>query len=327
MSDFDLSIRRSFKPRALQLLVAVDDLRQIGKVAAFLNVSQPAVSKAITDMERALNLRLFDRTSKGVVPTIYGECLIRHARTILGDLSQARDELQGLMSGGSGVLRVGTLPTAALELLPRALAELKARHPNMTIIVREGTNETLLPHIWLGELDLIVGRLPDRRMAGAVHERMLRSAGVSLVAGPHHPLVGKRRIGWSDVAAYPWVFPPLNTVLRAPLERAFERNGVPMPQNRIETLSVHVIRSYLQHSDAIAVISEDVSRYYEALGLIAILPLELPPLVGEIGVIWSRHRPLSPGAEELIGCLERAVRPRARPRTAQRSRSSSQSQM
>ena len=149
------------------------------------------------------------------------------------------------------------------------------------------------------------------RFDGAVREKILREVDVSVVAGPHHLLARRRSISWPDVGAYPWVFPPLNTVLRAPLERAFERHGLSVPENRIETRSIHVIRSYLQHSDALAVISEDVARYYDALGLIAILPLELPRLVGEIGVVWSRHRPLSPGAEELIDCLERAVRPSA----------------
>ena len=120
-------------------------------------------------------------------------------------------------------------------------------------------------------------------------------------------------MNWPDLLAYPWVFPPVNTLLREPLERAFERHGVPMPSNRVETLSVHVMRGYLHYTDAIAALATDVSRYYESLGLLAILPLELPRLARPVGVIWSRQRPLAPATQVLIECMEEAARAGARP--------------
>src|SRR5687768_11259777 len=112
MDGIDRYMRSGLRPRSLQLLVAIDELRQLGKVADFLNITQPAVSKAVAEMERGLGLKLFERTARGVHPTIYGECLIRHARVMLSDLGQARDELRGLVSGSSGTVRVGVLATA-----------------------------------------------------------------------------------------------------------------------------------------------------------------------------------------------------------------------
>lgn len=313
MTQFDATIRSSFKPRSLQLLVALDDFRHLGKVAASTHVTQPAVSKALGDLERGLGLKLFERTARGVHPTIYGECLIRHARAMLSGLAQARDELQGLRSGSSGTIRVGVLATAALALLPHALALLKSRHPGMMVLVREGTMETMLPELWLGTLDLIVGRLPDARVAQGLNEKPLMEEAVTLVVGLHHPLARRRRLRWSDLGEFPWVLPPVNTLLREPLERAFEHHGVPLPANRIETLSVHVIRAYLHYTDAIAALAEHVSRYYESLGLLATLPLELPRLARPVGAIWSRQRPLAPATQVLIQCLEEAARAGARP--------------
>jgi DNA-binding transcriptional LysR family regulator len=307
MAQLDSYIRTHLKPRHLQILVALDNIRNLGKAAAYMHVTQPAVSKSLAELERGLGLRLFERTSRGVHPTIYGECLIRHARSMLTDLAQARDELRGLASGSSGNIRIGVLSTAALALLPRALAMLKSRHPGMTVLAREGLMENLLPELLLGNLDLIAGRLPEGRTAQGLSEKILMEEGVSLVVGTHHPLVGRKRVNWPDVLAYPWVFPPVNTLLREPLERAFERNGVPIPSNRVETLSVHVIRGYLHHTDAIAPLATDVSRYYESLGLLAILPLELPRLARPVGVIWSRQRPLAPATQVLIQCLEEAA--------------------
>lgn len=315
MIQIDSYVRTSFKPRHLQLLVALDEIRHLGKVAASINVTQPAVSKALAELERGLGLKLFERTARGVYPTAYGECMIRHARAMLSELAQARDELRGLVTGSSGSIRVGVLATAALELLPRSLAQFKTQRPTMTVLVREGTVEVLLPELVLGNLDLIVGRLPSGRIMHGLGEKTLMEEGVSLVAGRHHPLARRRRLRWSDLALYPWVLPPVNTLLREPLERAFEDHGLPMPADRIETLSVHVIRAYLHHTNAIAALATDVSRYYEALGLLAILPMDLPKLVRPVGVIWNRHRPITPGIQVLIQCLEDVAR-RVRPSTA-----------
>lgn len=303
MSQLDAYVRTLFKPRHLQLLVALDDIRHLGKVAASMNVSQPAISKALGELERGLGLTLFERTARGVVPTTYGQCLIRHARVMLSELAQTRDELQGLASGGSGSIRVGVLATAALELLPRALATFKASRPGVVVLVREGTVETLLPELWLGNLDLIVGRLPPEGAQG-LGEKILMEEGVSVVTGRHHPLVRRKNLRWADLKPYPWVIPPLDTLLREPLERLFQDHNLPMPTNRIETLSVHVIRAYLHHTNAIAALATDVSRYYESLELLAILPLALPKLVRPVGIIWNQQRPVSPGIQALMQCLE-----------------------
>jgi DNA-binding transcriptional LysR family regulator len=304
MAQLDAYVRTNFKPRHLHLLVALDDIRHLGKVAASINVSQPALELPQCLGNGGLGLKLFERTARGVIPTTYGQCLIRHARVMLSELAQTRDELKGLASGSSGSIRVGVLATAALELLPRALAALKTRRPGISVLVREGLVETLMPDLLLGNLDLVVGRLPDGPVAQELGEKTLMEEGVNVITGRHHPLAGRKRLRWADLKGYPWVLPPVNTLLREPLERAFEVHGLAMPADRIETLSVHVIRSYLHYTDAIAALAADVARYYEALGLFAVLPIELPVPFRPIGVMWSRHRAVAPGSQILIECLE-----------------------
>jgi DNA-binding transcriptional LysR family regulator len=168
--------------------------------------------------------------------------------------------------------------------------------------------ETLLPELWLGNLDFVVGRLPEGGRAQGLAEKSLMGESVSLVTGRHHPLKRRKRLRWSDLTPYPWVLPPVNTLLREPLERAFEDHGLAMPADRIETLSLHVIRAYLHYTNAIAALAADVSRYYEALELLAILPLELTKLVRPVGMIWNRQRPIAPGTQALMQCLEEAAR-------------------
>jgi len=308
MPNLDWYMRANLRPRHFQLLAALDDVRHVGRVAANLNVSQPAVSKALAEMEKGLGIKLFERTARGVHPTIYGESLIRHARRVLAELTLARDDLRGLMSGTAGSVSVGTLSAAALTLLPQSLALLKKSSPGTTVLVREGSIDTLLPDLWSGKLDMIVGRLPNDQSMHGLNEKILSDDAVTLVAGVAHPLTARKRLRWSDLKAYPWVLPPVDTLLREPLERAFEHHDLAMPSNRIETLSVQIIRAYLQLTDAIAFLAGDVSIHFQKLGLIAILPLKLPNVLRPVGMTWNRQRPLSPSAKLMMQCLEDAAR-------------------
>lgn len=311
MAELDSYLRVNLKPRHLHLLVALDDYRNVGKVAASICVTQPAVSKSLAELEKGLGVKLFERTVRGVHPTPFGECLIRHARTVLADLTRARDELKSLKAGASGSLCIGALSTAAVAMVPRALAAFKQRAPGTTVLVRESTMETLLPELWSGNVDLIVGRLPDQRSVHGLEEKVLSEEAVTLVAGTHHPLARRKRLRWPDLMAYPWVLPPVDTMLREPLERAFERHASPMPSNAIETLSLNIIRTYLELTDAIACLADHLAHHYEKLGVLSILALELPKLTRPVGIVWSRQRALSPSAKLMVNCLEQVAIPGA----------------
>jgi DNA-binding transcriptional LysR family regulator len=313
MAQLDWYIRANLKPRHLQMLVSLDDFRNVGKVASSLNVTQPAVSKALGELERGLGLRLFERSARGVNPTAYGECMIRHARSVLRGLATARDELRDLMLGASGKVAVGALPAAAPALLPRAVALLKRRSPTTTVFIREGTMDVLLPELRAGKLDLIVGTLPHAGAGRDLEEKILFEERTTVVSGRAHALTRRRKLEWADLGNYPWVLPPAGSLLRDPLEAELQRHDVPIPGNCIESLSVHVIVMVLQITDALACLSREVAKHYRGLGLIAILPLELPELVRPVGMTWSRARALSPGAKLLMQCLEDGQR---RPRRA-----------
>jgi DNA-binding transcriptional LysR family regulator len=304
MAQLDWYMRANLKPRHLQMLVSLDDYRNVGRVAASLNVTQPAVSRALGEMERGLGLALFERSPRGVHPTAYGECLIRHARAVLGGLALAREELRGLMLGATGKVAVGALPAAAPALLPRAVALLKQRSPNTTVFIREGTMDVLLPELRTGKLDLIVGTLPHAGAGRDLEEKILFEERTTVVAGRAHALTRRRKLDWADLGDYPWVLPPAGSLLRDPLEAELQRHGVPIPANSIESLSVHVIVMVLRLTNALACLSREVGKHYEELGLISILPLELPKMVRPVGMTWSRARALSPGAKLVMQCLE-----------------------
>jgi DNA-binding transcriptional LysR family regulator len=307
LARLDWYVRVGLKPRHLQLLVAIDDLRQLGKVAELMNITQPAVSKTLAELQNGLGLKLFDRTGRGLVPTIYGACLIRHARAILKDLTETAEELHALSAGSEGKVRLGALPAAAASLVPRGLALLKAMAPTATVFVREGTMDVLTQELRAGNLDLFCGTLLVNREGLEIEEKVLLEDRTVAVVGRRHPLVARRKVEWVDLGGFPWVLPPQESLLREPLISAFRQHDVALPSNYIETLSPNVIQNYIHFTDAIAFMSALVAVQYQQRNLLSVLPLELPPLVRPVGVVWAARRQLSKGAKLMMVALEEAA--------------------
>ncbi|WP_347554174.1 LysR substrate-binding domain-containing protein [Robbsia sp. KACC 23696] len=306
MSELDWYLQINLKARHLRLLVTIDTYRNLTQVADVTHVTVPAVSKSLAELEKGLGLTLFARTAQGLVPTPYGDCLIRHARSMLTILHQARDELKALSSGTEGKVHIGMLPASASVLLPQALSLLKQRSPGTNVSVMEGTTATLLPDLWQGRLDLVVGRLPPPDTLGSFDEKELLEDPLVLVTGRHHPLARKKTLQWSDLRPYPWILPPPGSILRDPLERALQAHDVPLTNNYIETLSSHVSRAQLQVSDFIAVMAGTPAN--DTMQPLHTLPLSLPRLLRPAGVLWNRNRRLTPSAQLMMTCLEETAR-------------------
>ncbi|MBC8640590.1 LysR family transcriptional regulator [Caballeronia sp. EK] len=306
-AEIDWYLQINLKARHLRLLVTIDTYRNLSQVAEVTHVTLPAVSKSLAELERGLGLSLFTRTGQGLVPTPFGECLTRHAHAMLHVLHQARDELKALSAGTEGKIEIGVLPVSASILLTQALKLLKERSPGTNVKIVEGSAATLLPDLWQGHLDLVVGRLPPPDTLGSFDEKELLEEPVMLVTGRHHPLARKKSVQWADLRPYPWILPPIGSILRDPLERALEVHEVPLTNNYIETVSLHVIRAHLQVSDCIAVMADSSARNAAHPQPLHTLPLTLPRLLRPAGVLWNRVRTLTPSAQLMLSCLEEAA--------------------
>lgn len=303
MAQPDWFIRANLKPRHFRMLVALDDLRHLGRVAQSLHVSQPAVSLALKELEKGLGFRLFERTPKGMLPNVYGECLIRHARAVMASLTQARDDLHALQSGASGKVTVGALPAMRPGLLPQALALLKQHTPRTIVIIHEGSMESMLPELRRGAVDLIVGRLVSRDASGDFSEETLYEGHNAVVVGHGHPLARRRRLAWRELADHPWVLPPVGSLSREPLESVFQKNGLGLPVDCVETMSIDVIVGYLQLKPAIGLLPQVVVQHYIKAGVLEKLPLVLPDPQRPIGMTWNRYRPPSAALRSFMKCL------------------------
>lgn len=303
MARLDWYLRAGFKLRHLQTLVALDDHRQTSKVAALLNVTQPAISKTLADLESGLGMRLFDRHARGLNPTPLGDCLIRGARVLLRNLADTGEELDALSRGVLKTIRVGVLPAAAISLMPTCLARIKALAPATAVFVREGTMDSLIRELRVGGIELIVGVLPERQSSTDLEEEVLFADPTTFVVRLDHPLAHAPEIDLQMLAGYPWVLPPPQSLLGESLMDWFANCGMRRPTDVIETLSVSVIRSYLTGSDAIATVPASIAAEPQWTKDFHVLPLTPPALVRPVGMTWYRDRPLTPGALLLMTCM------------------------
>ena len=308
MTQIDRVLRSNLKLRHLQMLVALDQFRHLGRAAEFLSVTQPAVSKSLVEIERMFGLALFERSTRGTEPTPYGDSVVRFARSVLADYDRTRDEIAAVASGAAGRTSVGAMVVAMPVLLARAVEMLKANSSQTTVLVEEGDLTRLLPKLRLGELDLFVGRLEPGYAAPDLETEALHAEPMQAVVRPGHPLAAKRRLGWADLAKERCVMPPPWASLRVKLDQMFFRDGVHPPADIIESASFLAQISFLQQRDAVAFMARSVARHFQQQGMLKVLALKVPIELPPVGLITTRGRRRTPSTQQLVECLRRAAR-------------------
>jgi DNA-binding transcriptional LysR family regulator len=286
--------------RHLELISAVYDHGSILKASQQLNLTQPAVTKSLQDIEEILGLQLFVRSNRGLQSTHYGEIFVRHAKGVLARLRHSAEELQNLVQGVGGHVTVGTLLTASAELLPQAILELKRERPTVVVTVLDGTYDVLLPRLRMGDLDLVVGRLPDEPLDGALIAEEFHSAPSVLVVRREHPLAGQSQLSLGDLVDQPWLFPVPESYLRRQLARAFAEAKLPLPINIIESVSALTNRALLNESDLIGAMPFHVIRREVRQGALVVLPIPLPGTRSPVGAIMRAPGDLRPSAAGLL---------------------------
>ncbi len=295
------------KLKQLRLLVAVGKHGNIQNAARELNISQPSATKMIQDLELDFEVQLFDRTNRGVVPTPFGEALIRHGKLIFAQISNAAQELDDLNEGSSGRVVIGTLLAASSHLLPMAIEQVLDERPKLSIKVVEGTNEVLMPELRSGEIDLVVGRLPTHRHRNELVQERLFTEQMLIVVGNGHPLAGQSSVTFEALKEFGWILPPVETTLRRQLDQYFLKQDHYLPPLALESVSYLTNRSLLQSQNLISLMPAHVARQDLAAGILEKIDLDLPFAAGPVGVSYRKQGPLSPAGMAMLEALRDAA--------------------
>ncbi|MGG6462831.1 LysR substrate-binding domain-containing protein [Solilutibacter silvestris] len=291
------------KTRHLLLLVHLYEQRSVLRAAEAANMTQPAASKLLAEMESQLGVPLFERHARGVEPTGYGQVLIRRARAALSEIGRAHDEIVALRSGLIGQVSIGTVVNPGTTLVPQAIAEVKREFPGILIKVEMDYSRPLVAKLQDGQLDIVIGRIMEAEGAAELDFEPLADEPHATIVRADHPLARRDKVSHADLAEHGWIMPPQGSVLRSKLDAVFLEHGLPLPQNIVETASLPVIIHLLRNSDMLSALPAESVAPYLQTGQMRVLPIELGVRMEYFGIIRRRDQPLSPGAERVLQAL------------------------
>ena len=186
--------------RALRYLVAVADQGSVTAAARRLNVSQPAISETLAQLEAELGLPLFLRHhARGVTPTAAGARVVAEARQLLAHAADFARAAKALGDEPTGEITLGCFLTVAPRFLPPLLSAFAARRPAITVRIEEGDQQEILAALALGRTELALAY--DFALPDTVEVTPLASLPPYAVLAPDHPLASRPRLTLAELAA------------------------------------------------------------------------------------------------------------------------------
>ncbi len=213
-------------------------------------MTQPAVSKAIAELEVILGTPLFDRSRRALVLTPAGEIFTRFAQAALATLQQGLDTLDATRSG-SNFVAFGALPTVAASVVPRVLQRFATDPLACRTVVESGPSRYMLGLLRTAAIDFIVGRLASSDVMDGLSFEQLYSEHLALVVRPGHPLASRESVSLQQVAGYQLLMPPREAIIRPAVDALLIAGGVGRLTAEIETVSNSLGRAYALATDAV----------------------------------------------------------------------------
>lgn len=294
------------KLRDLHILLVVVQQGSMAKAAAQLAISQPAVSKAIADMEQTFGLRLLDRGRSGVEPTAYGRALVTRGLAIFDELKLGMEELAFLADPTVGTLAIASTESVAAGLLPAVLESFSREQPGVRIDVAQAVmNSVHYRDLRERHIDLLIGRIPDPFDESDLESRIAYDDQVVVMAGRQSRWARSRKLELSDLIEERWVLPPDESMPGSLAAELFRAVGVEPPRASITTLSIHLCCQLAASSQFVTMLPRSILRFNALDHALKVLPIRLASQRRPVGIVTLKNRTLTPAARLFIECVKR----------------------
>ncbi len=306
-------------------LLLIDYLRELGtlhKAAKALNISQPAATAMLSDLEALLGVALFERSHRGVQPTELGRQLMDSLSTLLNEYHHFAESLGQLVEGRDRMLRVGLVPQAFAAYLPRVIQQFRATCRS-ALRVQEGTAAQLLDLVWEGQLDCVIGRLPNSGFpqhwdASALRFENLYSERICVVAGGKPADIKAAPYSLEWLSEQQWVLQRPDSSVRLALNEAFLRHGLAPPLPIVETSNYSQSLALIGNTGFFAVAPRRAAEIQQAVGAFHILDFELGVAPMQVSVIHRAASKNNPQLEAFKACFRRVLRDDAQSASGQK---------
>jgi DNA-binding transcriptional LysR family regulator len=292
------------KMRHMMLLKFLGSKPNIRRAAADMNISQPAASALLREIEDALNVELFERDAQGIKATAYGRSMIQWANLIVADLELAKNDIQSIADGAGATVRLGMAPLAAPDLLPKAIEIFRKDVPKAMISAHEAISSDIVKGMLTGLFDVGISLIVHESQHSSIQCEPLFSHPVDIVVRRGHPLT--QTIGGSikEIGKYQWALPASAGAPFEVVARRLTEEGCPMPEVALESASSMVLVNMIQASDLVSVLPRAlVTRHASVL---AVIPPDLPNAIYPVSLL-SRSIVPSLVVERFLAAVRKAA--------------------
>ena len=306
-------ISHRLKLRQLEVLIAVAHWGNMAKAAHHLAITQPVVSKTIADLEDLLGVRLFDRSRRGVVPTLYASALLKRSVAVFNDLRTSVTELEYLSDPTAGELRVGSSEAAAGGILGAIIDRLSRQHPRLSFEVTLGAGLTDLQYreLQARNIDLIIGRLPSA-LPDDIEGELLYNERFLIVSGTQNPWARRRKIKLRELINEAWCLPSLDSFPWSFTAEAFRSADLELPRRIVTTRSVSLRTSLVTTGRFLTTLPSTVLHFGPNRLQLKILPVDVSIQSYPFGIVTLKNRTLSPVAQLFINTARAVAKPFAK---------------
>jgi len=273
----------------LQMLVALNSSQTLHRASVAMNMSQPAATRMLHEIEDMFGCELFERLPRGMRATALGSELLRFAEAALSGLDRCAEDLAARQQGGYGYLSIGTIMGAAPDLVMDSIAEIKTLNPQLRIRIMGDTSDQVIQLLEQGRIDLAIARRNATTDSQHYQFEELGNERLLVVVHSGHPLARRRKLDWAElVRDWPWILQPATSPARIAFDQALQRLSLSLPEDIIECSSVYSMQQLIQLTDAIMVLSHSALRDYLKMGLVKALPVNIEAQMAPFGLLRRR---------------------------------------
>lgn len=255
-------LNRGLKLTHLQLIAALSRTGGMQSAADQLSIAQPAASRLATEIERIVGQKIHRRAGRGIELTPAGHALAKRAIRSLREIEDAQNDIAEIGKGLVGNVRIGSVTGPAIEYILPVLREARLAMPNVSISVEVATSDILGEHLVSGEVDFVLGRLPEGHNAALFNENPIAPEPVSFIARKDHALVRATNVTSEQLLEFDWVLPFEGTILYNAIEQALRLRSLSFPTQCYNTSSFLLTLALVRQSNAIAPIATSVTDVF-----------------------------------------------------------------
>jgi DNA-binding transcriptional LysR family regulator len=291
--DNDRVLRR-LKLSDLRLFHAVVERGGMARAAAHLNISQPAVSKAIAALEQTVGVRLLERHSQGVEPTVYGNALLKGGVAVFDELKQSLQEIGFLADATVGELRIGCTEPLAAGFLAAVIDSVSKQYPRIGFEVVAADPATLIERdLKQRKIELAIAPTSGLNLGADIAVDLLFDDRQVVMTGAQSKLLRRRNLRLADLVHEPWIWPPTNSIIGHAMTEAFQTSGLELPHNRVVTFSVPLCYQLLNCGRFLAMLPISIARLGKGSS-VRVLDVGFPTISRPTGIVTLKKRTLSP---------------------------------